>query len=126
MMAPMRKITPMVLAVPCLVLLSGCGQTRPDVYGGQGDPIPKNEVIVIHRSFIPKKVTITAGQTVTWHFDDGAIPENVVFDPPLSSINSGTRYSGTFKVTFPDPGTYTYRGTLHGNMAGTVVVKPAS
>lgn len=125
MMSAMRKIPAVVMAVPLVLVLAACGRVQAHVVGAQSDYIAKDHVLVINMSFVPRRITVPAGTTVTWDFDDGATPENVVFDPPLNVASSPENYSGTFKVTFPDPGTYRYVCSLHHNMVGTVVVTPA-
>jgi plastocyanin len=76
-------------------------------------------VTLIHTSFAPTVVTINAGQTVEWKWDDGQVPHNVTFD----TFHSSTKIAGTYFHTFDSPGVYDYRCTIHINMVGTVVVR---
>jgi plastocyanin len=77
-------------------------------------------------TFSAKTVTITAGDTVTWHNDGGR--HNVRFNdgsfvmPPSPATNAWT-----VSRTFNDPGTFTYYCVQHLDvgMTGTVVVQAA-
>ncbi|HZD73123.1 MAG TPA: cupredoxin domain-containing protein [Actinomycetota bacterium] len=68
--------------------------------------------------FKPASLTVRAGQTVTWDWKDRFVQHNVVG----SGFASKTQRRGTFTHTFPTPGTYPYRCTLHENMKGTITV----
>lgn len=82
---------------------------------------PKADVVVVlrHVSFGPSDVTIKAGQTVEWLWQDPGTPHNVTF----ANFHSETKTAGTYYHTFTKPGVYHYQCTLHYNMYGTVVVK---
>lgn len=80
---------------------------------------PVTVVLLRHVSFDPATVTIRAGQTVEWVWEDAPIPHNVTF----SSFHSATMTNGTYYHTFNQPGTYPYSCTLHRQMVGTVIVK---
>lgn len=82
-------------------------------------------VTVADNVFQPAQDTVSAGQTVTWTWT-GANGHNVTFE--ALSDTSATMSSGTYQVSFPTPGTYRYRCTIHsgsfaGGMIGTVVVQ---
>jgi plastocyanin len=102
-------------------LLAGCG-------GGSSSAAPTlgpNDVLVANFSFTPATLTVKAGTTVTWRFDQPSAPHNVVSlaTPPV--FNSGTPTgTGTFSFTFTTPGTYPYVCQIHPSMRGTVVVTP--
>jgi plastocyanin len=76
-------------------------------------------VTLVNTSFAPAVVTINAGQTVEWKWDDGQVPHNVTFD----TFHSSTKIAGTYFHTFATPGEYVYRCTIHINMVGTVIVR---
>jgi plastocyanin len=93
---------------------------------------------MIDENFQPKKVTISAGQTVEWintagdphtislEPDKALIPADVALPKDAQPFDSGTISAGmTFSHTFKRPGTYRYFCTLHeGNgMVGEVIVK---
>lgn len=119
-MTGMRKIAP-VLLMACLPLfLVACGQ-RAQPIGSQTDPLPKNSVVITNLSFIPHRMVVTAGQTVTWKWDDSLTPHNVSFDN--DGPHSPTQTNGSWSMRFDTPGTYTYRCTIHNNMVGKVVVR---
>ncbi|GAB3207455.1 hypothetical protein GCM10027262_20840 [Nocardia tengchongensis] len=73
--------------------------------------------------FSPADITIKAGDTVTWKFDDKA-PHAVqgIGDVALG-INSPIIRKGEWSHTFTSPGTYRYLCPLHPDMKGTVTVQ---
>lgn len=73
-----------------------------------------------HIRFTPSTVTISRGQTVTWKFDDGSTPHNVI---SRSFRSSPTKSSGTFMVRFTRTGTFSYVCTIHPGMRGKVIVR---
>jgi plastocyanin len=78
-------------------------------------------VEVQNLAFTPQTVTIPAGGTVMWKFDD-TIQHTVTAQD--QSFDSGPMSGGqTFVRTFPKAGTYAYMCTIHPFMTGTVVVK---
>ena len=84
--------------------------------------IPANAGAVVdikNIAFNPEKVTISAGQTVVWKFDDGSIAHNVTFN----GFRSPDQNSGIYVHTFTTPGDYKYNCTIHSGMDGEVVVK---
>ena len=119
----MRRIAPVLLLAALPSFLVACGQ-RAQPIGSQTDPLPRNTVVITNLSFIPARVTITAGETVTWKWDDSLTPHNVSFDNdgPVSP----TQVGGTWSHTFATPGKYRYRCTVHNNMAAEVVVRASS
>jgi len=77
-------------------------------------------------SMNPAVDTIVAGATVTWTWT-GGLPHGVrsVGTPSFASSPAHTG-SGTYTVTFTDPGTYRYDCSVHGQaMTGTIVVLPS-
>jgi plastocyanin len=75
-------------------------------------------------TFAPASLTVEAGTRVCWTWS-GNMPHNVRADD--GSFNSGDpTNSGTFQLTFTQPGTYDYHCQVHGSpgagMRGTVVV----
>lgn len=98
--------------------------------------------------FYPATITIDAGDSITWRYPAGE-PHTVTFlgpqsappppnDPSVPAPAGGTSYDGstytssgfvlgggTYTLTFPKAGTYTYYCLIHGEMVGKVVVQPA-
>jgi plastocyanin len=104
------------------VVLVGCSSS-----GSSGPPttLGPDDVEVANFAFTPSSLTVKAGTTVTWHFNQPSAPHNVVSlaNPPV--FNSGTpKGTGTFSFTFTSPGTYPYVCQVHPNMHGTIVVTP--
>jgi plastocyanin len=87
---------------------------------GPAGAATRNVTIRSH-GFSPATVTITAGDTVTWHNHDKAthqvLSDRNRFVSPL--LHDHASWSFTFKAA----GTYHYRDELHPHLHGTVVVK---
>jgi plastocyanin len=100
-----------------LVTLVACGSTStPTVAPGA--------VLVANFAFSPDALTVHAGDTVTWVFDQPGVPHNVYSTGgPVHFESLGYQSTGTFHFTFTQLGTYTYVCQIHPNMVGTVVVK---
>ncbi|MGH9182156.1 MAG: cupredoxin domain-containing protein, partial [Acidimicrobiales bacterium] len=108
-----------VLAVLAVVGLAGCGDEADTT--GAADPaadIDGPVVILRDIAFSPDTMSVPAGGTVTWVFNDGGIPHNVVADD--QSFESETMDSGRFTHTFDDAGTFGYKCTIHPAMKGAV------
>jgi plastocyanin len=105
------------LVGPLVLALSACNQSADSAAVAAEDA---DTVLVEHMDYRPASVTVPVGATVTWTFDDGAIPHDVVFDE--IAIASEPITDGTFHHTFTEPGTYPYHCSLHPNMTGTVEV----
>lgn len=84
-------------------------------------PPPVSEaptVTLAGNAYEPNEVTIRAGDSVTWIWEDGAVQHDVVAEAFRSAIQA----DGTYRHTFEEPGTYEYRCTLHPRMTGIVTV----
>jgi plastocyanin len=112
---------------PCLVLLlaaaplTGCGGGSSSTFRSSG-AVPANAAAVVELkniAFKPATVTIKAGQTVVWKFDDGGIAHNVTGE----GFRSPDRSSGIFSARFAQAGDYKYDCTIHSGMNGEVSVK---
>jgi plastocyanin len=97
--------------------LSACGEgdasTAATTYDTNG-----SAVVIRDLAFEPETLTVEAGDTVTWSWEDGAIDHDVVGDGFRSDVMS----EGTFRHRFDEPGTYAYECTLHPNMTATIEV----
>jgi plastocyanin len=117
----------LIAATLVLVATAACSSAQnipvQSASGSPDSPPPTGPVAatvtLVHTSFAPAAVTINAGQTVEWKWDDGQVPHNVTFD----TFHSSTKIAGTYFHTFDTPGVYVYRCTIHINMVGTVVVR---
>jgi plastocyanin len=101
-----------------LALLAGCSGGSP-TSPVELPPSNTSVIVSIHNiAFNPPDLTVRAGQTVTWEFDDGTIAHDV----SGAGFSSPIQTTGYFAHTFTIPGTYTYRCTIHTNMTARVVV----
>jgi plastocyanin len=143
-----------VLACPSVAWASqsqagaGAGATGVTVQAGINDP--KNPTIAV-LEFMPRKVTVHEGATVTWSWQGTIEPHSVTFlapgqqltgepdealflpTPPTglydgtTLVNSGLQPLGPttpppFSVTFGTTGSFEYHCVIHPNMAGEVDV----
>lgn len=110
------------LAATTLVGLLALGATAcssaQEARGPELAGAPGSLVMVEDMGYAPKNLTVPAGTTVVWDWNDGAIGHDVVGEDFASEIQS----DGTFRHTFEEPGTYTYYCSLHPNMTGTIEV----
>lgn len=70
--------------------------------------------------FEPSVVTITAGESVTWVWDDNAVNHNVVADDRFNPATSGTPTNApeTYTFVFNTVGTFNYYCQVHGGLGG--------
>jgi plastocyanin len=82
--------------------------------------VPPGAVVVELKNiaFIPATVTIKAGQTVAWKFDD-SVAHNVSGE----GFRSSDMTTGIFSHTFAKAGDYKYDCTIHAGMNGEVIVQ---
>lgn len=110
--------------VGALVVMAGCGgSSGTGSAGDAGDNASAADgttVVLKDIAFKPGKVSVKAGDTVTWKFEDGGIAHNVVSDD--DSFKSDLKDSGTFRYTFDKPGTFNYVCTVHAGMKGSITV----
>jgi hypothetical protein len=71
--------------------------------------------------FGPREITITAGQSVVWHNDDGA-PHSLAFKDGAKGTDL-LLPGAQFTRRFDDTGTHDYVCSVHPYMSGTVVVR---
>jgi plastocyanin len=108
------------LAVLAVLALTACGagDDRPRTAAPSGGDAAAT-VAVDELTFSPKKVEISAGETVDWQWD-GKTVHDVAFDDGPASPK---QREGTWQHTFTRPGRYDYVCTLHPGMVGEVVVR---
>lgn len=107
------------LALSALAACGGNSDTRP---AESGSPAGSGAAVVLKDiAFKPEQITVEAGGSVTWRFEDKGIKHNVTADD--GSFKSETTDSGTFSHTFEKAGTYSYKCTVHPDtMKGVVEV----
>jgi len=72
-------------------------------------------------AYAPKAITINAGQSIEWGWEDQEAPHSVTADD--GSFDSCLQNAGyKFVVTFVNPGNFTYHCTIHAQMIGTISV----
>ena len=80
----------------------------------------------IDKCYIPSKITVEKGSSVTWINEDSAFHSvtSGVYDDPTGLFDSGYMdpYQ-TFSYVFDTSGTYDYYCTLHPWMEGKVIVE---
>ena len=104
-MPPRLRFLPVLLLA--VVLVAGCGDGGDPPGAAATDP-PDNEVTEVvakDNRFSPAAIQVPAGTEVTWAFQDGLVPHNVVGEGWGSKE---PQRSGTFRHTFEQPGTYGY------------------
>ncbi len=105
------------LAAAGALALSACG-TGGASTGVTPADVDGPTVAIEDLAYSPQTLTVEAGDTVTWVFNDGAIAHDVKGEGFESEVVS----QGTFRHRFDEPGTYDYVCTLHPNMTGTIEV----
>jgi plastocyanin len=116
----MRTISAIRIATALAVMLLGA----PRVVAAQPAPAAAAEVEIDQFAFVPQRITVKAGTTVTWINEDDA-PHTVASSNKLfksNALDTGDKFS----FTFTTPGTYAYFCSVHPHMTGTVVVEAAS
>lgn len=125
------KAAPLALALAVAVLAlgaAGCGSSKST--GGASNNAAATtaptgsasggNVDIKNIAFNPSQLSVKAGGTVTWTFDDSGTSHTVTADD--GSFDSGQHSSGTFSHTFATPGTFTYHCNIHSTMKATITV----
>jgi plastocyanin len=90
----------------------------------QGAPAVDEKVQIDQYAFLPQRITVKPGTTVTWINDDDD-SHTVTSSAKLFKsrpLDTGDKFS----FTFTTPGAYAYFCSLHPHMTGTIVVEAAS
>ena len=85
---------------------------------------PMATVSMDHNTFIPSEIAVVPGTTVTW-VNKEAMPHTVV-DANKGFRSKTLAKDASFSFTFATAGEYDYLCSIHPNMRGKVIVKPAS
>jgi plastocyanin len=115
----MPTIKPKIHVVTALAaaLLAAAATTL----GARSAPATDAEVDIDQFAFLPQRITVKAGTTVTWINEDDA-PHTVASSSKLfksKALDTGDKFS----FTFTTPGTYAYFCSLHPHMTGAIVVE---
>ena len=111
-----------LLLTALLLALAACADTGSGSRPAVGNPVAEPVITIAGMEFVDGTVTVEAGTTVTWVWDDQPIEHNVVFD----GFESPLQAEGTYSHTFDEPGTYPYECGPHPFMTGTITVVEAS
>lgn len=131
----MRKQWMAVLA-PVAFLLVACGSAEPTGGPAATPSGAANTVTTKLLKFEPEKITVKAGDKLTWEVSDG-IAHTVTtgtFTVGGNGLRSAEQPDGQIDMpltrdkkvsfTFAKPGTYTYYCSIHKGMSGQVEVTP--
>jgi len=116
----MRTISAIRIATTLAVMLLGAASA----VGAQAAPAADAAVEIDQFAFIPQRITVKAGTTVTWINEDD-VPHTVASSSKLfksKALDTGDKFS----FTFTTPGTYAYICSVHPYMTGAVVVEAAT
>lgn len=113
-----RRMAISLSALVAALGLGACGASSPH----SASPAVDRDVVVAGQMFTPMAVTIPVGGEVTWKFQDGGLPHDIMF----ATFKSRAMSSGTYSHTFTKVGVYTYHCGIHPWMTGTVTVTAAS
>ena len=128
------------VAALTLVLAAACSCSSPADYGGNtggggagGGGGVSASVTIQDFSFSPASVTLQVGGTVTWTnsgpsshtvTSDAGSFEGGTLSPPSGSDPYGQPSGGgTYRMSFPSPGSYSYHCSIHPGMQGTITVR---
>ena len=84
----------------------------------------ETEVNIDQFTFLPQRITVKAGTTVTWINEDD-VPHTIVSSSKVFK-SKALDTADKFSFTFTTPGTYDYFCSVHPHMTGAVVVEAAS
>ena len=116
----MRTIKPGMYVVTALVVAA----LAAGALASQGAPAADAGVQIDQFAFLPQRITVKPGTTVTWTNDDDD-SHTVASSSKLfksKALDTGDKFS----FTFTTPGTYAYICSVHPYMTGTVVVEAAT
>ena len=93
-------------------------------FAARSAPATDAEVDIDQFTFLPQRITVKAGTTVTWINEDD-VPHTIVSSSKVFK-SKALDTADNFSFTFTTPGTYDYFCSLHPHMTGAVVVEAAS
>jgi len=131
-----HRLRLLVAGIAVAAAVSACGNdstgganssTAESAQAGSGESTNTAAAVTVDvkdMKFSPADITVKAGETVTWKFDDGGVPHTVTGLKDVGmSINSPIQKDGEYSHVFDKPGTYKYICTIHPEMVGTVTVE---
>jgi plastocyanin len=116
----MRTIKPGM----CVVTALAVAALAAGALASEGAQAADTKVQIDQYAFLPQRITVKPGTTVTWTNDDDA-PHTIASSAKVFKsrpLDTGDKFS----FTFTTPGTYAYFCSVHPQMTGTVTVEPAS
>jgi plastocyanin len=116
----MRTIKPGMYVVTALVIAA----LAAGALASQGAPAADAEVQIDQYAFLPQRIIVKPGTTVTWTNDDDD-SHTVASSSKLfksKALDTGDKFSFTFTTA----GTYAYICSVHPYMTGAVVVEAAA
>ena len=93
-------------------------------FAARSAPATDAEVDIDQFTFLPQRITVKAGTTVTWINEDD-VPHTIVSSSKVFK-SKALDTADKFSFTFTTPSTYAYFCSLHPHMTGAVVVEAAS
>jgi len=93
-------------------------------FAARSAPATDAEVDIDQFTFLPQRITVKAGTTVTWINEDD-VPHTVASSDKVFK-SKALDTADKFSFTFTTPGTYDYFCSVHPHMTGAVVVEAAS
>ena len=108
----------------CVVTALAVAALAAGALASQGAPAADTKVQIDQYAFLPQRITVKPGTTVTWTNDDDD-SHTVASSSKLfksKALDTGDKFS----FTFTTPGRYDYFCSLHPHMTGAVVVEAAS
>jgi len=129
---PARLLAGLVAVPAALGVITACGSGSSSGGGATPSATPGtstgsaaagggSSVDVKNFMFTPMTLTVPAGTTVTWKFDDST--QHTVAANDNSFTSSAFANGQTFTHTFPSAATVAYHCSIHPFMTGTINVK---
>lgn len=98
------------------------GPTSPNPPSTPSGPAETNQVEVRNNVFTPTNIKVPVNTSVRWTWSSDATAHNVTL--PDGSGSGDKTASDVFTKVFAAAGTFNYQCTIHGGMAGSVLVSP--
>ena len=93
-------------------------------FAARSAPATDAEVDIDQFTFLPQRITVKAGTTVTWINEDD-VPHTIVSSSKVFK-SKALDTADKFSFTFTTPGKYDYFCSVHPYMTGAVVVEAAA